>query len=74
MTMQTFLLYWGPSIMMVVAILIPFGFLIRAILARQAKFYRDWIGNGAAQTAELSKIHQSLERLASAIEADKHTT
>jgi hypothetical protein len=40
-------------------------------LARQAKFFKTQADSSAAQTAELSKIHQSLERVAAALEGDR---
>lgn len=63
--MESFLLYWGPTLVAVAVVVV----VMRAGLARQAKYFRTHNDNTAAHTAELSKIHQSLERIASALES-----
>jgi hypothetical protein len=63
--METFILYWGPTLVALAVVVV----VIRAALARQARYFRTHTDNTAAQTAELSKIHRSLERIASALEA-----
>ena len=64
--MENFLLYWGPTLLVGAIVVV----VMRLILSRQAKFFKTQADNVAAQTAELSKIHQSLERVASALEGD----
>lgn len=59
--MEEILWYWGPFFVVFI--------LVVAAFARQAKYFRAQVHNYAAQAAELSKIHQSLERIAAALEA-----
>jgi len=62
--MEGILWYWGPTILIAAAVLI----VCRAGIARQGKYFKTQTDNTAAQTAELSKIHRTLERVAVALE------
>jgi hypothetical protein len=68
--MMDFLVYWGPTLVPVAVILLVFGFAMR----RQAAFFKNQAQNSAAQTAELRKIGQSLDRVAAAIEKRVNTS
>ncbi|MES2253698.1 MAG: hypothetical protein V4559_01510 [Pseudomonadota bacterium] len=63
------LVYWGPTLVPLIVILLAFGLGMR----RQAQFFKAQAENSVAQTAELRKIGQSLERLVSFLEKRKDT-
>ena len=63
------LAYWGPTLVPLILILLAFGLGMR----RQARFFKAQAENGVAQTAELQKIGQSLERLVAVLEKRKDT-
>jgi hypothetical protein len=61
--MDTLLVSWGPMLLLIAVWL----FVYRRGFSQNARTTIQ------AQTAELSKIHQSLERIASALETDIQT-
>jgi len=63
--MTEILNYWGPTLLALVIVVAA----LRYAIMRQAKFFKDRSENDNAQTAELQKIGQSLERIAAALEA-----
>ena len=65
--METFLWSlwsWVPMLLLIAV----WVFFYRKGFARQATYFRTHNDTSAAQMVELSKIHQSLERIASALE------
>jgi hypothetical protein len=64
-TLEGILWYWGPTILIAAMILA----ILRGGLSRQARYFKTQADNSTAQTAEMTKIHQSLERIASALES-----
>ena len=63
--MTQFTMYWGPTILIAVILIVT----VRFVLMRQAQFFKGRADNDKAQTEELQKIAQTLQRIAESLEA-----
>lgn len=68
--MMDLLYYWGPTFAIAAAVLVS----VQVGISKQTKLLNARNENSAQQTAELRKINQSLERVATAIEASRKKT
>jgi hypothetical protein len=63
--LERVLWYWGPTLLVAAAVLA----VMRTAMSRQARYFKTQSDNATAQTAELSKIHRSLEQIVMALES-----